>query len=160
MQDFVTPCIGSFGKYWFCSSCKCWHILLYNTKISHSLTSPQISTEKSWETITLTVTSRKLQRAHKIVPLNSLESWGCKVFSQGSTRPKQVHGSIPPNQEAACCSATQALLGSRKSVCHPLFKARTTLNQHQTWTGGQSKVMAPLNVKTCRNLMVCKDYTP
>lgn len=56
MQDFVTPCIGSFGKYWFCSSCKCWHILLYNTKISHSLTSPQISTEKSWETITLTVT--------------------------------------------------------------------------------------------------------
>ena len=43
----------SFGKY--CRSFKCWHISLYNIKKSYLLISPSISTEKSWEAITLRV---------------------------------------------------------------------------------------------------------
>lgn len=64
MQDFVTSCFGSFQKYWACRSCKCWHILLYNTKISHSLISPQISIKKSWEAIKLNVTDANSQKSN------------------------------------------------------------------------------------------------
>lgn len=64
MQDFVTSCFGSFQKYWSCRSCKCWHILLYNTKISHSLISPQISIKKSWEAIKLNVTDANSQKSN------------------------------------------------------------------------------------------------